>query len=103
MDVLQQWIENTNFERLRMEVIFFDMHYKYANLLTLGDLKAIIDGDPNTNQLLMNNVSSVDDGIYVTTYSYVGECEVWKGLDWEQCLFTDLFNYKVYFQVIIYV
>lgn len=41
------------------------MHYKYANLATLGDLKAIIDGDPNTNQLLMDSVSSINNGIYV--------------------------------------
>ncbi len=41
------------------------MHYKYANLLTLGDLKAIIDGDLSTNQLLKDYVSFVDNGIYV--------------------------------------
>jgi hypothetical protein len=48
-----------------VEVILFDMHYKYANLLTLGDLKAIIDGDLSTNQLLKDYVSFVDNGIYV--------------------------------------
>jgi len=40
---------NTDFETLRMEVILLNMHYKYANFSTLGDLKAIINGDPNTN------------------------------------------------------
>jgi hypothetical protein len=47
------------------------MHYKYANLSTLGNLKAIIDGDPNTNQLLMDSVSSVDSGIYVDMFKNV--------------------------------
>ncbi len=79
------------------------MHYKYANILTLGDLKAIIDGDLNTNQLLRDNDHLLIMAFMLTTNSYVGESVVWKGLDWEQCLFTCLFNYKVCFQVMLYV
>jgi hypothetical protein len=65
MDELQRWTKNTNFETLKVEAILLDTHYKYANLLMLGDMKAIVDGDPNTNQLLMHSVPSIDYGIYV--------------------------------------
>jgi hypothetical protein len=48
-----------------VEVILLDTHYKYANLLVLGDLKVVVNGDPNTNELLMDNVPSIDYGISV--------------------------------------
>jgi hypothetical protein len=48
-----------------VEAVLLDTHYKYANLPMLGNLKAIVDGDPNTNQLLMHIVPSIDYGIYV--------------------------------------
>jgi hypothetical protein len=48
-----------------VEAILLDTHYKYANLPILGNLKVVVDGDPNTNQLLMDSVTSIDYGIYV--------------------------------------
>ncbi len=69
------------------------MHYKYVNLLMLGDLKAIVNGDPNTSKLLMDNVSS-NVAFVMTTYNYVGKHAIWKGPNWE-CLLTGLFNSKV--------
>lgn len=36
-----------------------------------------------------------------TIYSFVGEHSVWKGLVWE-CLFMGLLNFKVCFQLVVY-
>jgi hypothetical protein len=46
----------------------------------LGDLKVIVDGDPNTMKLLMDVVSSIM-AFVSTTYSFDGEPSIWKGLD----------------------
>jgi len=84
-----------------VELILFESHYKFAILSTLGDLMAVVDGDPNTTKLLMDSMLSIV-AILSTTYNIEKECAVWKGQNWE-CLLTSLFNYKVYFQSIFYI
>jgi hypothetical protein len=51
-------IENINPKAMKVEIILLDMHYKYAKFSALGDLKVIINGDPSTNKLLIDNVPS---------------------------------------------
>jgi hypothetical protein len=60
-------------ETLRVETIFLDSHYKYAIFLALGDLKVIVDGDPNTMKLFMDVVLSTM-AFVSTTYSFDGDC-----------------------------
>ncbi len=66
---------------LRVEVILLVLHYKFVILLTLGDLKVVVDGDPNTTKLFVNNMLS-NMAFLSTTYSFEWECAIWKGLDW---------------------
>jgi hypothetical protein len=80
-------------------MILLVSHYKFVILLKLGDLKVVVDGDPNTTNLFMDNMLS-NMAFLSTSYSFEWECAIWKGLDWE-CLFINLLNYKVYFQSII--
>ncbi len=61
MDVLQQWIENTNPEIMKVEAILLNTHYMYAIFLVFGDIKAIIDGDPNTSKVLVDNGICVEN------------------------------------------
>jgi len=61
MDVLQEWIENTNPEIMKVEAILLNTHYMYANFLVFGDIKAIIDGDPNTSKVLVDNGICVEN------------------------------------------
>jgi hypothetical protein len=82
-----------------MQTNLFDSHYKYAIFPTLGDLKAIVDGDLSTIKLLMDIMSSTMAFVSIR-YIFVGECLVWIGLDWE-CFLVGLFNCKVCFQAII--
>jgi hypothetical protein len=55
---------------MKVEAILLDTHYKYANFSALGNLRAIVDGDPNTSKLLMDNVLSTM-AFVSTTYSFV--------------------------------
>jgi hypothetical protein len=92
-------IENINPKAMKVEAILLDMHYKYAKKLALGDLKVIIDRDPNTSKLLMDNVPLIM-ALVSTTYSFVGDRSIWKGLSCE-CFIMNLFNCKVCFQIVI--
>jgi hypothetical protein len=60
---------------LRVEAILFESHYKFVIIPTLGDLKAVVDGDPRTTKLLMDNVPSTM-AFLSTTYSFDKECVV---------------------------
>jgi hypothetical protein len=84
-----------------VELILLESHYKFAILSTLGDLMAVVDGDPNTTKLLMDSMLSTV-AILSITYNIERECVVWKGPNWE-CLLSGLFNYKVYFQSVFYI
>ncbi len=57
---------------MKVEAIFLDTHYKYAHLSMLGDLKAIVNGDPNTSKLLVENVLSTM-AFVLTTYNLLEE------------------------------
>jgi hypothetical protein len=59
MEMLQCWIENIDLATMRMKAILLDMHYKYVLLLAMGELKVVVDGDPSTTKLLMDNVPSI--------------------------------------------
>jgi hypothetical protein len=95
VNVLQGWIQNTDLDTLRVEVILIESHYKFAILPALGDRKAVVDGDPNTTKLFMDSVLSTM-AFLSTNYTFDGECAVWKGPDCE-CLLIGLLNYKVCF------
>jgi hypothetical protein len=84
---------------MKVEAILLDIHYKYANFSALGNFKDIADGDPNTSKLLMDNVL-LTMAFVLTTYSFVGDCLIWKGPNCE-CSIMSLFNCKVYFQIVI--
>jgi hypothetical protein len=97
--VQQQWIQNIHPNALRVEVILHKLHYKFAIILVLGDLKVIVDGDLNTMKLLMDIVP-LNMALLSTIDNFDGECPIWKGLDWK-CLLTSLLNCKVCFQFVI--
>jgi hypothetical protein len=83
-----------------VEAIFFNLHYKYAIFLAFGDLKVIVDGDPNTTKLLMDIVLLTMAFVSIT-YSFDGERSIWKGPNWE-CMLIGFFNCKVCFQFVVY-
>jgi hypothetical protein len=101
MNMLQWLIENINPKVMKVETILLNMHYKYAKFSALGDVKAIINGDPNTSKLIMDNVPLIM-AFVSTTYSFVGDRLIWKRLDCE-CLIMNLLTCKVCFQIVIYV
>jgi len=78
MEMLQHWIENIDLATMRMKVILLDMHYKYAFLLAMGELKVVVDGDPSTTKLLMDNVPSIM-AIVLTTWRLFKKLVAWKG------------------------
>jgi hypothetical protein len=99
MNVLQLLIKNINPKAMKVEPILLHTHYKYAKFSTLSDLKAIVDGDPITSKLLMDNVPSTM-ALVSTTYSFVRDRLIWKGLSCE-CLILNRFNCRVCFQIVI--
>jgi hypothetical protein len=61
---------------MKVEAILLDSHYKYDIFTTLGDLKAIVDGDLSTTKLLMDIMSSIMAFVSIT-YNFVKECSLW--------------------------
>jgi hypothetical protein len=78
----------------------FQLALQICHFFAFGDLKVIIDGDPNMTKLLMDIVLSTM-AFVSTTYNFDGERSIWKGPDWE-CMFIGFLACKVCFQFVVY-